>query len=140
MLNTRRSSVVKRVNTGVPGLDKLLKGGPISDRVYVVTGPPGSGKTTLGMQYLAYNAWHEEKGLFVSLMEDVGNQISDMKSFSFKCESLIDSGKLAFMDMGKILESSLELPTYNLHSDNMPPTLAKNGVISFSKRVQIYIG
>ncbi|WP_297068670.1 ATPase domain-containing protein [Thermococcus sp.] len=41
-----------RVPSGVPRLDGLLSGGFLPGRVYLVVGPPGSGKTTLGMQFL----------------------------------------------------------------------------------------
>ena len=41
-----------RSKTGVPGLDDILNGGLISNRVYLVDGRPGSGKTTLSLQFL----------------------------------------------------------------------------------------
>lgn len=101
-----------RVNTGITGLDSLIEGGLLPNRIYVVSGPPGSGKTTFGVQFLACGAWQGERGLFVSLVEDVENIISDMTSFSFKIEELVTSGKLLFMDIGEMLETSVEFPTY----------------------------
>lgn len=41
-----------RVNSGVPGLDELLRGGFVSGRMYLVCGEPGTGKTLLGMHFL----------------------------------------------------------------------------------------
>ena len=41
-----------RSKTGVPGLDDILCGGLISNRLYLVDGDPGSGKTTLSLQFL----------------------------------------------------------------------------------------
>ena len=38
--------------TGVTGLDEVLRGGLPSDRLYVVEGDPGAGKTTLALQFL----------------------------------------------------------------------------------------
>lgn len=58
-----------RIPSGVPGLDELIGGGFLPGRVYVVTGPPGSGKTTLGMQFLAEGAKNDEKGLFIALLK-----------------------------------------------------------------------
>lgn len=109
-LKTRRHKT--RVNTGITGLDSLIEGGLLSNRIYVVSGPPGSGKTIFGVQFLVYGACHGERGLFVSLVEDVGNIISDMTSFSFKIEELTTSGKLLFLDISEMLETSSEFITY----------------------------
>jgi KaiC/GvpD/RAD55 family RecA-like ATPase len=40
------------LSTGIAGLDELLRGGFIPNRMYLVEGLPGAGKTTLGMQFL----------------------------------------------------------------------------------------
>ena len=41
------------VETGIEGLDVILRGGLIQTRMYLVEGDPGCGKTTLGLQYLS---------------------------------------------------------------------------------------
>ncbi len=41
-----------KLSTGVPGLDVVLEGGLLPQRVCLVEGNPGSGKTTLGLQFL----------------------------------------------------------------------------------------
>ena len=43
---------IERSPTGVPGLDEMMHGGFIAGRFYLVDGNPGSGKTTLALQYL----------------------------------------------------------------------------------------
>jgi len=58
----------KRVPTGVPGLDPVLQGGLLPCRAYLVCGGPGTGKTTLGLQFLAAAG---EPSLLVSLAEAV---------------------------------------------------------------------
>ncbi|MES2765325.1 MAG: ATPase domain-containing protein [Bacteroidota bacterium] len=60
--------IEKKVSTGVPGLDKLLKGGLVSGRAYLVRGGPGNGKTTLGLHFLTARPI-EEKSLFITLAE-----------------------------------------------------------------------
>ena len=45
-----------RVSSGVPGFDELVEGGLLKDRLYVVSGPPGSGKTTFSSQFITQGA------------------------------------------------------------------------------------
>ena len=58
-----------RVSTGVAGLDDVLGGGFPSDRLYLIQGDPGTGKTTLAMQFLMEGAKRGESVLFISLSE-----------------------------------------------------------------------
>lgn len=43
------STTLSRAASGVPGLDEVLHGGFIQDRLYLVNGEPGAGKTTLAL-------------------------------------------------------------------------------------------
>jgi circadian clock protein KaiC len=59
----------KRVSTGNAGLDDILGGGFDADRLYLVEGRPGTGKTTLALQYLLDGVRQGEKGLYITLSE-----------------------------------------------------------------------
>ncbi len=89
---------IERVATGVPGLDELIEGGLPKGRIVLITGTAGSGKTTLGMQFL-YNGItrFEENGLFVTLEEEVADVVKDMSRYGWELEHLIDQKKLAIV-------------------------------------------
>jgi circadian clock protein KaiC len=59
----------ERVSTGSIGLDDILGGGLDPDRVYLVEGRPGTGKTTLALQFLLEGARRGERCLYVTLSE-----------------------------------------------------------------------
>ncbi len=55
--------------TGVPGLDDVLHGGLPANRLYLIEGDPGAGKTTLGLQFLLEGVRRGESCLYISLSE-----------------------------------------------------------------------
>ena len=58
-----------RISTGIPDLDNVLGGGLTAQRVYLLEGTPGSGKTTIALQFLLDGAREGEKGLYITLSE-----------------------------------------------------------------------
>jgi circadian clock protein KaiC len=63
------NKIATRSQTGVPGLDDVLGGGFPSERFYLVQGVPGSGKTTLALQFLLEGKKRGEKCLYITLSE-----------------------------------------------------------------------
>src|SRR6185436_12192360 len=57
------------VSTGIEGLDFVLGGGFPANRLYLIQGDPGTGKTTLALQFLLEGAKSGETGLYVTLSE-----------------------------------------------------------------------
>ena len=70
-MNDQRAApaAVDRAATGVAGLDQVLGGGLTRDRLYVVEGVPGAGKTTLALQFLMEGVRLGEPVLYVTLSE-----------------------------------------------------------------------
>jgi circadian clock protein KaiC len=58
-----------RASMGIPGLDNILGGGLTRDRVYLIEGNPGTGKTTLSLQFLLEGVRRGEPGLYITLSE-----------------------------------------------------------------------
>jgi circadian clock protein KaiC len=69
MSETRLQAKLARSKTGIAGLDDVLDGGLIPNRLYLVDGNPGAGKTTLSLQYLIDGVKHGEKCLYITLSE-----------------------------------------------------------------------
>ena len=59
----------ERASTGCPGLDDILGGGLDPERIYLIEGRPGTGKTTLALQFLLAGVQRGEPCLYVTLSE-----------------------------------------------------------------------
>lgn len=59
-------------NTGIPGLDFVLGGGFPADNLYLLEGAPGTGKTTLALQFLLAGVAAGEPVLYITLAETAG--------------------------------------------------------------------
>lgn len=68
-MQEQNSLTTNFLSTGVPGLDEVLAGGLTRDRLYLVEGEPGTGKTTLALQFLNEGVRRGEATLYVSLAE-----------------------------------------------------------------------
>lgn len=58
-----------RISTGSKGLDDILGGGIDSDRLYLYEGRPGTGKTTIALQFLLEGVRQGESVLYITLSE-----------------------------------------------------------------------
>lgn len=80
------SKAIERVCTGVKGLDDILQGGLPAGHMYLLEGDPGTGKTTVAMQFLLQGIAEGKKVLYVTLSEPkeelVGSAISHGWDFS----------------------------------------------------------
>ncbi len=73
----------QRVSTGTPGLDRMLGGGLIAGRPYLVTGGTGSGKTLLGLTFLLEGLRRGEDVLLVAVDEPPSEILENVRSFGW---------------------------------------------------------
>jgi len=81
-------SPVPRVPVGVHGLDDILTGGLPGQRLYLVSGEPGTGKTTLALQFLLEGERLGEPGLYVTLSETAEELRSTAASHGWSLEKI----------------------------------------------------
>lgn len=104
-----------RASTGISGLDTILGGGLAAGSVYLVEGSPGTGKTTLALQFLRAGAARGEPGLYITLSETAEELRTVVASHGWTLQGveiheLIDGAGLATDDRQSVLlPSEIEL-------------------------------
>lgn len=88
-----------RVPSGVPGLDELIGGGFPKGTVCLLSGGPGSGKTTFSLQFVCNGIkQHKEPGVYVTLSETPDDIRRNAASFGWDLKPLEGIKKLAIID------------------------------------------
>jgi circadian clock protein KaiC len=86
--------MVERLSTGIPGLDEMTGGGFIKGDTVLVTGPPGTGKTTFGLQFLIDGTKKDEPGVFITIEEQPEKIVSDALNFGWDLRRMESDGSL----------------------------------------------
>ncbi|GJJ03791.1 circadian clock protein KaiC [Duganella rhizosphaerae] len=76
------------LSTGVPGLNEVLAGGLTRDRLYLVEGEPGTGKTTLALQFLNEGVRQGETVLYITLAETAIELLSVAQSHGWTMDGI----------------------------------------------------
>lgn len=95
--------------TGIEDLDDLLNGGIPRGNVVLVSGPPGTGKTTLCLEYVSRGAAMEENAAFISVTEPVDRLLTFARGYAFFDEQEVEKGTLNFFDL-RLIADRLGLP------------------------------
>jgi circadian clock protein KaiC len=98
MSNASGSSEVNRISTGITGLDALLQGGFLPGRSYLVTGDPGTGKTTACMQFLLAGLQQGEKSVCVTVDERPGEILQSAASLDWDLQKYVHDKSLVILD------------------------------------------
>lgn len=88
-----------RISTGVAGLDELLDGGLPARRLYTLSGPPGSGKTTLASQFVTEGIKNGEEVLYVTMHETRNELVEDMSRYEFGFERVANADNFHFLNL-----------------------------------------
>ena len=99
---------MKRIATGIRGLDEVLKGGWLGARAYVVCGGPGTGKTTMGMHFLSADPELGDARLFVSFDESERQTRADAQALGLSLQNV------AFLDLTPEAETFRQMQTYDI--------------------------
>src|SRR3990170_966971 len=87
------------VLTGIDGLDDMLGGGVPRGHSIVVLGSFGTGKTTFGIQFLVQGLINGEKGIFISLEEDVDSIVASAAAFGWDLATPLKQKRLAVVKL-----------------------------------------
>jgi circadian clock protein KaiC len=101
--------VSSRIHSGVAGLDAILHGGLLARRTYLVTGAPGTGKTILGLHFLAA-AGDSSRKLLVSLTETEKHLKENAAAVG------ISTRDMAFLDLTAEPDVFSEVASYDIFS------------------------
>ncbi|MDS0294152.1 RAD55 family ATPase [Halogeometricum luteum] len=88
-----------RIPSGVSGFDHLIQGGFLPGRLYVLSGPPGSGKTTFTAQFVAEGLRNGENCMYITMHETREELVNDMSSYDFGFETLTSSDQFRFINL-----------------------------------------
>src|SRR3989338_9288426 len=110
--------MVSRIQTSIPGLDKLIQGGLPKSSITLVSGTPGTGKSILCAQILYKNALEGKKCLYLNLEQNDGRIQTQMQELGWginKAEKLhvvsLDADNPNFMNQ---LTNELDKTKYDL--------------------------
>jgi circadian clock protein KaiC len=90
---------IKRVKTGIEGLDELIQGGFPEGSTIVVTGAPGSGKSIFGMDFIAEGCKNGEKCLFMTVEQLADEIIKQAMQFGWDFAQWEKEGKLKIISL-----------------------------------------
>jgi circadian clock protein KaiC len=88
-----------RVPTGIEGLDEILQGGFPGGKSYLLSGEPGTGKTTFAAQYIMEGLKRGENGIYISVDEKPAHVVEDAESLGWDLRTPLDDGRLILLDV-----------------------------------------
>ena len=92
-----RHSPLKKCPTGIKGFDEITEGGLPRNRITLISGGPGSGKTLLGIDFLVNGVIdYKERGVFMSFEETEDELYQDVASLNMDLPGLVEKKEIRF--------------------------------------------
>ena len=88
-----------RVATGIEGLDRLIGGGFLEGKVYLISGESGTGKTVFGLQYLYHGLLQGENCIYISGDEKASHLVVDAGSLGWDFDKYVKERRLLLLDV-----------------------------------------
>lgn len=92
-----------RISTGVAGLDEMLGGGFLANKIILVRGGPGTGKTIFSLQFIAEGAKKGERGIYLTLEEPIESVRTAAANLGFDLEDLEKKKALKLIDGSQLV-------------------------------------
>ncbi len=87
-MEAKREAEAGLAQTGIAGLDEVLRGGLPRRRVHLIQGNPGGGKTTLALEFLREGVRSNEPGLYITLSETADELVQVAKSHNWSLDGI----------------------------------------------------
>ena len=108
------------MESGIPGLDKLIEGGFVKGSTNLIAGRTGTGKTIFGIQFLLHGLRKGENGVYITLEEGIDEIIEDVSKFGWEKElrKFMKEGKLIMYSQPPTSIKELHEISFNLIRKN----------------------
>ncbi|MGO9752790.1 MAG: circadian clock protein KaiC [Solirubrobacteraceae bacterium] len=97
IIEAPRDAAIERMSLGTAELDEMCEGGIWRDSLVMVTGATGTGKTLMGVQFLAAGLAAAERGLLLSFEENPSQLVRNARSWGIELEAPQRDGRLRIM-------------------------------------------
>jgi len=95
-------SKIPRIDLGIEGLDRMVRGGVPERHLTVTIGSAGTGKTTFGLQFLHHGLEQGDSAVFITLEQTREAIIDTAEERDWGFETYEDGGQLAIVDLDPV--------------------------------------
>lgn len=92
-------SPIRRLKTGIVGLDSMIRGGIPKEFLISIIGPPGTGKTTFGIEFLRQALENDNKAMFIALEQSDEDILDIIDELNWDFNQYIDDRQLSIVDL-----------------------------------------